>query len=222
MHKRLASVAVALCVSGALLQGQTVIPHTVLQAGTGTTTSRVYTGLDAQGTTLTATAGAGGQLLTIPGSPGPSSFPGLHFGGNNTSATYTLTFSAPVTFAEFLFTAHSNTPNGDVETLSNFTSNAGALIGAFTNVQNTAWNGTTLTTSAPDGRATLGFTRAGGGSFSSVSFNFNVLSGSPEGTVIQQMRYSLAGSASAVPEPSTYALTAVGLIAIAVLRRRRA
>lgn len=217
MFRSVLTTAAAVFFAGAAVQAQTVISYTVLQSGVSNVVSKTYSGLDGAGTSLTVSTARPGGLLTRAG--GPGSFPGLWFGDDEQSAVYSFTFSAPVTFAEFLFTAVTNNGASN-ETLSNFVSPSGALIGDYTNVQNTTWNGTTLFATAAGGSAVLGFSRAGGASFSSISFNHNVLSGAPNGIVIERMRYTL-GSTTTVPEPSTYALMAVGLAAVGAASRRR-
>ena len=97
--------------------------------------------------------------------------------------------------------------------------NGGTPSFAFTNVSGTAWDGTNLTSVQNDGRSILAISVGAGQSFTSVSFD-HVQSGSPSGSVIEQIRYD-ATPTNVVPEPSTYALMAVGLLVLGVASSRR-
>jgi len=149
--------------------------------------------------------------------PGPSSFPGLWFGANQSSATYSFTFNKALTFFEIYVTAQS-TNRGFSEIFNGFTVNGGSPTFAFTNVSGTAWDGANLTSIQPDGRSILAISVGTGQSFTSISFD-HVQTGPPNGSVIEQIRYEAAPT-NVVPEPSTYVLMAIGLLAVGTLSRR--
>lgn len=205
-------------VAGALEAQVVTIPYNKLYTVPSGATSYLYTGLDLSGTTLNVSTLNGGIFNPITSVPGPSSFPGLWFGSNQSSATYTFTFNRPVTFFEFYITAQSTFGNLS-EVFNGFTVNSGTPSFAFTSVSGTAWDGSNLTSTQNDGRSLLAISVGAGQSFTSVSFD-HVQVGAPNGSVIEQIRYD-ATPTNVVPEPSTYALMAVGLIALGAISKRR-
>lgn len=176
--------------------------------------SYTYTALDAAATSMTAQAGAGGQLNSIGSGP----FQGLWFGGNQGSATYTFSFSAPISYFDFRVNAMSTFSNF-VETIGGFVLNTAAAPSyVFTGLGNTAWDGSTVTAGPADnGDFRLAVSVAPGQSFTQISF-FHFQSGNPNGSVVRDLNYELATN---VPEPETYALMLLGLGLVGVVARRR-
>lgn len=171
-----------------------------------------YTGLDGAGTAMTAQASAGGAMNAITS----GSYQGLWFGGNQGSATYSFTFSSPVSYFDIHINAMS-TLNQHVETIGGFTLDSGASPSfAFTDYGNSAWDGATVTSGPADnGDFRLAISVGPGESFSSVSF-YHFQSGVPNGSVVRDINFELA-----VPEPSSYALLLLGLGFIIARARRR-
>lgn len=178
--------------------------------------SHTYTGLDALGTTLTVSRGGSGSLAPLVG----GAYPGLWFGGNQSTSVYTFTLSRPVTFFEFYFTAMSTGGGGAFsEVIDQFISNGPSSL-AYTNVMNSAWDGSAITSLTPDGSAILALNAAAGQSFTTVSFRHRQR-GQPNGSVIERIRYDAGPQGTVVPEPSTYLLMATGLAGLGILVRRR-
>jgi hypothetical protein len=178
-------------------------------------TAHTYTGLDGLGMTMNVTAGAGGLM----GSFGPS-VPGLWFGLSNQSSSYNFTFSSAIRFVEFSFTAQStDLMQGVSETFRNFITTSGTRTYSFTNVQGTAWDGTSLTSTVLDGKSVLGISVAAGQSFTGINFE-HLVTGGPAGSVISQMRFERAPS-TVVPEPQSYLMMAGGLLVLGGIARRR-
>lgn len=176
--------------------------------------SYTYTALDAAATSMTAQASAAGLLNSI----GSGQFQGLWFGGNQGSATYTFSFSAPIRYFDFRANAMS-TFGSNVETIGGFVLNTAAVPSyVFTGLGNTAWDGSTVTAGPADnGDFRLAVSVAPGQSFTQISF-FHFQSGSPNGSVVRDLNYELATN---VPEPETYALMLLGLGLVGVVARRR-
>ena len=207
-------------VAGSLGAQVITVPYNTLYTVPTDVTSYLYTGLDASGTTMSILATNGGIFSNIVDLPSPNSFPGLWFGKNNASGTYRFTFNKPVTFFEMYVTAQSTYPRQPISEIFNgYTVNGGTASFAFTNVSGTAWDGSDLTSTQGDGRSILAISVGVGQSFTSVSFN-HVQVGGPNGSVIERIRYE-AESTNVVPEPSTYALMATGLVALGFASWRR-
>ncbi len=212
-----ALIAVSM-VAGSLGAQIITVPYNTLYTVPTNVTSYLYTGLDGSGTTMSILATNGGIFTNLVGTPGPNSFPGLWFGGNSASGTYRFTFNKPVTFFEMYVTAQSTL--GQVSEIFNgYTVNGGTPTFAFTNVSGTAWDGSNLTSTQNDGRSILGISVGAGESFTSITFN-HVQVGGAAGSVIERIRYE-AKSNNVVPEPSTYALMATGLLVLGFASSRR-
>lgn len=199
---------------GASEAAATVLSSSVLASSPGS-----YAGLDASGTNLNVSFSPGGSLGVF----GPGEFQGLYFGGNQGSATYTLQFSAAIDYFSIRINALS-TFDAFVETLSDFTIDGGAVpTFAFQNIQNTSWDGFTVTSGPQDnGEFILEITPQGGGTFTSVSFDHLQIN-NPNGSIIREVRYELAsGPNGGVPEPHTWALLILGFGATGAALRRRA
>ncbi len=209
---KLACVIAASCLTAGAAQAAIVtIPSSTLASNPGS-----YSGLDGSGTTLNVTQVGAGSLSTI----GSGAFEGLWFGGSQGSGTYTLTFSKPLDY----FSIHVNamsTFSGHVETIGAFTVNApGTPNLAFTNIQFSQWDGATVTSGPDDnGEFTMVITPAAGQSFNTISF-FHFQAGAPNGSVIRDLSYELAGLG--VPEPATWALSILGFGLVGATLRRRA
>ena len=205
-------VAASWLTAGAAQAAIVTVPSGTLASNPG-----AYSGLDGAGTALNVTAGAGGSMTTI----GPGAFEGLWFGNNQGSATYTLAFNKPLDYFAIHINAMS-TFGGNVETIGAFTVNApGAPALAFTNIQFTQWDGATVTSGPDDnGEFTLVITPATGQTFDTISF-FHFQSGAPNGSVIRDISYELAGVGGGVPEPTTWALSILGLGLVGATLRRR-
>jgi len=165
-----------------------------------------YSNLDGAGTSLAVSSSPGGSLTTFGSGP----FEGLYFGGNQGSATYTFTFNTPIDYFSFHVNALS-TFDGHVETIGNITVNAASTPTlAFTNIQFTAFDGSTITSGPQDnGEFNMVITPAAGESFNTISF-FHFQSGDPNGSIVRDLSFEVASGASGVPEPSTWAMMLVG------------
>jgi hypothetical protein len=163
----------------------------------------IYSNLDGEGTSLAVSSSADGSLSTI----GPGQFEGLYFGGNQGSATYTFAFNTPIDYFSFHVNALS-TFGANVETIGNITINAPSTPTlAFTNIQFTAFDGSTITSGPEDnGEFNMVITPAAGESFNTISF-FHFQAGAPNGSVVRDLSFEVA---SGVPEPSTWAMMLLG------------
>ena len=161
------------------------------------------------GFTVTTT-NIGGSIDSI----GSGTFTGLWLGGSNTSGFYTLSFSELISSIIIEFDAMS-TGSGSEETLFNFATNNGAAAIGFTPQFGTAFDGTTITSTVPDGQGIIDFAGAG---FSSFSFDHGQV-GFPNGLVIESLVVNTA--AVSVPEPGTLALLGIGLVGMGAARRRK-
>ncbi len=148
-------------------------------------TSHTYPGLDGDGTSMRARASPTGRFDPI----NSGKFYGLWFGSNHQSATYTSSFSAPISYFDFRVNAMS-TFGQIAETIGNFTLDTAATpTFTFTNIQYTAWDGSTVTSGPQDnGEFILAISVAPGQSFSAVSFDHFQM-GNPSGSVVRSINY---------------------------------
>ena len=158
------------------------------------------------GVTLT-TSTTGGDIGFIPGSGG---FAGLWLGGNDSSGSYTLGFSANITSIEIEFDALSSIGSLPVETLFGFATNLGAATIGYLDQGGTTFDGTTITSTQNDGQGTISFT---GAAFNAFSFTHN--QGEQSGFVIERVTIDTDDGGTTVPEPSSLAL-----LGLAAARRR--
>lgn len=164
------------------------------------------------GTTLT-TSTVGGNIGFIPGSGG---FAGLWLGGNNSSGSYTLSFSSTISSIEIEFDALSSIGPLPVETLFGFATSNGAVSISYVNDGGTSFDGTTITSLVNDGQGTISFS---GASFTSFSFNHN--QGQQSGFVIERVTIN-TDQVTAVPEPGSLSVLGLAAVAMFGLRRGRA
>jgi PEP-CTERM motif len=224
MQKSL-TFSIAAAAFGALISAQAVDPAnaTIVTVSSTTLASNpgTYSGLDASGTSLVVTPSGGGTLSTIVG----GQFEGLWFGNSNTSGTYTFTFNTPLDYFSLHVNAMSTvTERLWVETIGNFTINAAGTPNlAFTNIQFTQFDGSTVT-SGPlndNGEFNMVITPAAGQTFDTISF-FHFQSGDPEGSIVRDISFEVAGTvAGGVPEPSTWAMMILGFAGIGFMAYRR-
>jgi hypothetical protein len=198
-----------LCPANALIVN---VPAATLASNPG-----AYSNLDGAGTSLVVSPSAGGSLSTI----GSGAFEGLWFGENQSSATYTFTFNTPIDYFSFHVNALS-TFDSHVETIGNIAVNApNTPTLAFTNIQFTAFDGSTITSGPQDnGEFNMVITPAAGENFNTISF-FHFQSGDPNGSVVRDLSFEVAASATA-PEPSTWAMMLLGFAGLGFAAYRRA
>jgi hypothetical protein len=115
-----------------------------------------------------------------------------------------------------------STFNGVAETIGNISVNdPGVPTFAFTNIQFTQFDGSTITSGPQDnGEFNMVITAAGGQTFDTISF-FHFQSGSPFGSVVRDLSFEVAEGISAVPEPSTWAMMILGFAGIGFMACRR-
>ena len=204
------AVTACLIATGSAQAAVVTVSATTLSSNAGT-----YGPLDAAGTTLQVTSGS--PLTTIC----CGTWPGLWFGSTQASDTYNFTFNKQLDYFSILITAMSTSAaSGWFESIGNFTTNAAAAPTlTFTDIQFTAWDGTTVTSSAGDGRFLMEIQAVGGRSFDRVSFA-HIQSGFANGSVVNQIQYN-ASAGSVVPEPGTWALMIVGFLGAGIALRRR-
>ena len=159
------------------------------------------------GETITTT-NVGGSIEFITAGP----FIGLHLGGINTSGAYTLNFSQPISSLEVEFDALSSIgPNPPVEMLLNFSTDNGLVTIGYTNQFGTTFDGTTITSTEANGQ---GIITVSGQTFSAFSFD-HVQGSEQNGFVIERVVIN------PIPEPGSFSLVALGLLALRTFSRRR-
>ena len=160
-----AALALATVVATAAQATIVAIPSSTLSSSVGS-----YSGLDGLGTSLNVSYAGAGSLSAI----GPGPFEGLWFGGDQQSDTYTLNFNNSLDYLAIHINAMSTIPAyGDVETIGAFSVNAPSAPSlTFTNIQFTAWDGSTVTSGPEDnGEFLMEIHAAAGQSFTSLSFS---------------------------------------------------
>jgi PEP-CTERM motif len=175
-----------------------------------------YGVVDAAGTTLKV-SGSFAPLTTI----GSGAYQGLWFGSTQLSDTYTFQFNKQVSYFSVLINAMS-TFFSYYESIGNFTTNAStAPTLIYTNIQQTAWDGTTVT-SGPldDGTFLMEVQAVGNHTFDRVSFQ-HIQRSAPNGSVVRQVQYDTFVGSGAVPEPASWALMIAGFLGAGIALRRR-
>jgi len=216
-YEQNAKTVAFLAVSATAVKAQvvTINSSTLSTIPVGNPASHTYTGLDGSGTTLTVSRTSGASHAPLIG----GTWPGLWFGGNQSSGVYSFTFDRPVTFFEYYFTAMSTGGGTFSEVLDQFTANGTASL-SYTNVMSTTWDGSAIFAQNANASALLAVTASAGQSFTTLSFRHQQ-TGSPNGSVIERIRYDAGPQNAVVPEPSTYVMMATGLAALVTLARRR-
>lgn len=204
------ALAASFLLAGSAQAAVVTVADTTLSSNAGS-----YGPLDGDGTTLNVTGGA--PLTTI----GPGAFQGLWFGSGQDDATYTFTFNNAVSYFSILINAMS-TFDPYAETIGAWTTNAASAASLdFTNIQFTAWDGSTVTSGPQDnGTFLMEVTAAAGESFTTVSF-FHDQTSAANGSVVREIKYELAGDGGVVPEPGTWALLITGFFGAGAMLRRR-
>ena len=168
------------------------------------------------GFTLSASASSGGVLSSIPS----GEFAGLWISQSQTaSGVYTLTFSQSVTLAEFQFDALSGNGPLPVETIGSFSISSGLPTLSYVNLQNTVFDGSTITqvTGVDNGKGILTVTSAS--PFTSLSFVHSQNPGQ-NGFVIE--RVTVDTTVTTIPESSsTFGLIALGTLGAASTLKRK-
>jgi hypothetical protein len=190
-------------------------------AGTAlaTTGAQAITVTSAQlGTVAENSASANFDVLTIAELDGTSSlrgselfgFEGLWVGSDDTPGRYSLTFSVPVVSLTFQFIALTALSGNGAETLSNFVTDS-ATSRSFSSMDSSAsWNGSTITPLEEDSRGMLTFTSVGG--FLNLTFD-HLQPNAFSGFIVNQIDYT---TAAPIPEPSTTALLAAGVLGLSL------
>ncbi len=155
-------------------------------------------------------ASNGGAISTI----SSGQFTGLYLGLTTSSfGTYTFSFSEQVTSFEIQFDALSNTSTGPPETISGFNSSSGAPVITYTNLAGTSFDGTTIVSTAGDGR---GIIQADASPFSWFSFD-HAQALAQNGFVIERITLTT----SPVPVPAAAWLFGSGLLGLIGIARRK-
>jgi hypothetical protein len=188
----------------------TIVDTVLDNVSTGNPALFIYTGFDGNGTTLTVARSPAGSFDPRQG----GTYPGLWIGSSNGTSVYSFQFNTPVQFAEFYVTAATGML-GATEVFDAFSANTAVTLG-FTNISTAAFDGSSITSLSGDTSFRIRLT-ATGGPFTTFSFK-HTQSGVPNGSVIQEIIFDPA--ATATPEPSTFAIGALGLAALAVFRGR--
>lgn len=145
-------------------------------------------------------------------------FEGLWLGSDGTGGRYTFGFNVPVTSISFHVIALTDFGGGLQERLNTFVSSA-ATTSSFVSADGSAtWNpGTlTLTPLLEDSRGVLTFASVAPAGFSSIRFD-HFQPDQLQGFVIEQIDFTV----TAVPEPASAGMLAIGLLGLRSLRRLR-
>ncbi len=201
-----------LCVTSTSTHAAT-ITFDDLTLGTGTSFTQ-------SGITLNVSASSGGTLDNITS----GQYAGLWIAQDvSDSGTYTFTFSEAISAIEIQFDALSGDPTDPPsETISGFSTSAGAPVIAYTNIAGTSFDGNSiLSTTGPfdsnfgDGR---GFFNASLSS-SFTSFSFDHAQGlSQNGFVIERISVT---TLSTIPIPAAAWLFGSGLLGLIGVARRK-
>lgn len=204
------ALAACLIAAGSAQAAVVTVPPGTLSSNPGT-----YGPLDGAGTTLKVTSGS--PLTTI----GSGVYQGLWFGSTQASDTYTFKFNSKIDYFSIAINAMS-TFGPYFESIGNFTTNAsGTPTLTFTNVQYTAWDGATVTSGPADnGTFLMEIQAVGGRAFDTISFD-HIQRGAANGSVVNQIQYSVFAGGGAVPELGTWALMIIGFLGTGAALRRR-